>query len=459
MQRVCIIGTGHVGLVTGACLAEMGNQVVCVDKSRSLVDTLKLGIVPFMERGLEPIVSKNIRENRLEFTCDLHYATQVSQIIFICVDTPTDSAGYTDLTNLKNVYNQLENESTIKLSQDRMVSLTKIVIIKSTVPLGTARGLQIKPGFRVVSNPEFLRQGHGVYDFMNPDRIVIGTDSDKVLWDTMVDLYEPIIELGEKKCQRRIPIIKTSHETAELAKQVANAFIGVKISFINEIAHICAKTGANVEELAQIVGADHRIGPHFLQPGPGFGGTCLVKDIHSLLTTASQNGCELRSVVSAIRTNEWAQSKMILNRIDDVIGLHNVKIAVLGLAYKAGTNDTTKSPAVGIIKDLQAECVDVVAYDPVVNKVDDIECTDDLYKNCKNADMLLILTEWPEFRDLDYNDIYNIMKKKIIFDTRNLLNPGRMRSIGFQYMDNGRTLAKPAVSEEKKAPECVGTEN
>lgn len=433
-NKIAIIGTGYVGLVTGACFADLGREVICVDKDKAKIEKLRKGIIPIYEPGLPEMVSNNIKAKRLFFSDDLAQAVKESKIIFICVGTPPQKDGKAELSYVKTVAQKI----------GRNIKKPKIIITKSTVPTGTGKNLVAKiiskywkGNFEVASNPEFLREGSAVSDFLKPDRIVIGVNNPRT-GKALLNLYKKI------DC----PKLVTTLESAEMIKYASNAFLATKISFINEIANICEKAGADVKEVAKGVGLDKRIGRHFLRPGPGYGGSCLPKDVKALHYLAGANGYNFRILKSAIEINN-EQKKRIVEKIKDVFNtsdLKNKNIAVLGLAFKGDTDDVRESPALKIIKKLQKLGARVKTYDPqamenakkVLNDKIEFYCSP--YDAVKNADLVMITTEWQQFKNLNWKKIKNLSKKPHLVDGRNLLDPIKMKKLGFHYIGVGRNI-------------------
>lgn len=434
LRKIIIIGTGYVGLVSGACFADLGQQVICIDKDEEKIEKLKRGIIPIYEPGLEDLVKKNIKEKRLFFSSDLGKSIQKAAILFICVGTPSQKDGRADLSYIKDVAQEI----------GKNIKGPKIIVAKSTVPMGTCRELVSKiisqywkGSFEVVSNPEFLREGTAVSDFLNPDRIVIGANNPRT-GKALLNLYKKI------DC----PKLVTTLESAEMIKYASNAFLATKISFINEIANLCEKANADVEEVALGIGLDKRIGRHFLKPGIGYGGSCLPKDVKALHHLAGANGYNFKLLKSAIEINNY-QKKRIVEKIKDVFSpsnLQNKNIAVLGLAFKENTDDVRDSAAVDIVKRLQRLGAEIKTFDPeamenakmMLNSR--IKFYDSPYEAVKNSELLVIATEWEQFKKLDWKKIKSLLNKPIIVDGRNLLDPIKMEKLGFRYIGVGRNL-------------------
>lgn len=439
-MHIGIIGTGYVGLVTGACFAEFGVFVTCADKDAEKIRSLKKGTVPFYEPGLEDLVKRNISQGRLRFTTKIGDAVDDSLVIFISVGTPPRGDGSADMKHIDNVAKE------IACHMDGY----KVIVTKSTVPVGTGKRLrriisdQLKdrspqipsPSFDVVSNPEFLREGAAIEDFMRPNRVVIGADSQQAV-AILKDLYKPLYLI-------ETPFVITNIETAELIKYASNSFLATKISFINEIANLCEKVGADVNVVAKGMGLDQRIGSKFLHAGPGFGGSCFPKDTKALLRLGEEHGAELSVVKAAISANERQRSVM-LKKIRHVIGgLKGKTIAVLGLSFKPNTDDLREAPSLYLIDRFLKEGARVRAYDPVA--MDNAKAVfpgvtfcRDAYDAAKGADALVIVTEWNQFRNLDLEKIKDLLRQPFFFDLRNVYEPEKVKRLGFKYLCVGRT--------------------
>ncbi|MEK6336345.1 MAG: UDP-glucose/GDP-mannose dehydrogenase family protein [Acidobacteriota bacterium] len=432
-MHIAVIGSGYVGLVTGACFAEFGVDVTCVDVDAEKISRLSRGESTIYEPGLAQLVQKNLQAGRLRFTTDVASASNQALVIFLAVGTPPAADGSADLTYVENA------ARTVAQHMDSY----KVVATKSTVPVGTGKRLaalirqhQPKPvEFSVVSNPEFLREGAAITDFMRPDRVVIG-GSDEQGIAIMRDLYRPLYLI-------ETPFVITSLEGAELIKYAANAFLATKISFINEIANLCEKVGCDVHEVARAIGMDRRIGSKFLHPGPGFGGSCFPKDTLALSFIAQQFSSPTRIVDAVIEVNRQQRLAMI-PKIESLVGeLSGKRIAVLGLAFKPETDDMRDAPSVEIIRGLVERGASVSAYDPVAREeaqkvLPQIEYADDEYAAAKGADVLVFMTEWNQFRALDMDRIRGLMKVPRIADLRNIYEPADLREMGFQYAGVGR---------------------
>jgi UDPglucose 6-dehydrogenase len=433
-MHIAVIGSGYVGLVTGACFAEFGVDVTCVDVDAEKVHRLCQGESPIYEPGLEPLIKKNLHAGRLRFTTDIEIAIKQSLVIFLAVGTPPCSDGSADLTFI---------ETAARTVGQHMDSY-KVIATKSTVPVGTGKRLaslisehQKKPiGFSVVSNPEFLREGAAISDFMRPDRVVIG-GADPEAIAIMRDLYRPLYLI-------ETPFVITSLEGAELTKYAANAFLATKISFINEVANLCEKVGCDVHDVARAIGMDRRIGSKFLHAGPGFGGSCFPKDTAALSIIGRQFSSPTRIVEAVIEVNRLQRMAMI-DKIEKLVGGHlsGQRVAVLGLAFKPETDDMRDAPSVEIISGLVERGASIIAYDPVAKSeaqklLPDIEYASDEYEAATGADILVIVTEWNQFRALDMDRIGKLMKAPRIADLRNVYDPADMREIGFEYVGVGR---------------------
>ncbi|MFN6963085.1 MAG: UDP-glucose dehydrogenase family protein [Pyrinomonadaceae bacterium] len=432
-MHIAVIGTGYVGLVTGACFAEFGVEVTCVDVDETKINKLNKGIIPIYEPGLDTLVEKNSRAGRLHFTTDIRSAVQDALVVFLAVGTPPKEDGSPDMS----FYQQAAKDVAEAMNG------YKVLVTKSTVPIGTgkwlrefvSRHLKVETNFGVASNPEFLREGAAIGDFMRPDRVVIGSNEDDAI-EIMKDLYRPLYLI-------ETPIVITSLEAAELIKYAANAFLATKITFINEIANLCDAIGCDVHDVARGMGMDNRIGRKFLHPGPGYGGSCFPKDTRALTTVADQFGVETRIVDAVIEANE-RQRDVMIEKIERLVGgLDGKKIAVLGLSFKPETDDMRESPAVDIIRAMTGRGASICAYDPVaINEarhcLPDIEFAADEYEALSGADALVIATEWNQFRALDMGRVKELLSSPKIADLRNVYEPQDMRELGFDYVGVGR---------------------
>ncbi len=432
-MEIAVIGTGYVGLVTGTCFAETGNNVTCVDIDASKVERMKAGEVPIYEPMLDVLFERNQREGRLHFTTNLADAIDKAKIIFLALPTPPGEDGSADLSYILNVANQL----------GPMLKDYKVIVDKSTVPVGTcdlvkeAIGKSAKEQFDVVSNPEFLREGFAVEDFMKPDRVVVGTSSARAK-EVMEELYKPFTRQGN-------PILFMDERSAELTKYAANAFLATKISFMNEIANFCEKVGADVDAVRLGIGSDTRIGKRFLFPGIGYGGSCFPKDVQALAKSGVDAGYEFKILKSVMKVNERQKTSLlgpILEHFNQ--SLSNVKIAIWGLAFKPDTDDIREAPALYMIEHLLQAGATISAYDPEAmenvkrQKNYPIEYAQDQYSALKDADALLICTEWGVFRTPDFDKISAALNAKVIFDGRNLYDLDKMRKLGYYYKSVGR---------------------
>jgi UDPglucose 6-dehydrogenase len=432
-MHIAVIGTGYVGLVTGACFAEFGVEVTCVDVDENKIDRLNQGIIPIYEPGLDQIVEKNSKAGRLHFTTDIKTAVEQALVIFLAVGTPPKPDGSPDMSFYESAAKSIA----------QYMNGYKVLVTKSTVPVTTGKWLRefvlenqtTKTNFGVASNPEFLREGAAITDFMRPDRVVIGSNEEDAI-AIMKDLYRPLFLI-------ETPIVITSLEAAELIKYAANAFLATKITFINEIANLCDAIGCDVHDVARGIGMDNRIGRKFLHPGPGYGGSCFPKDTRALTTVADQFGVETLIVDSVIEANE-RQRKAMIPKIQKLVGdLKGKQICVLGLSFKPETDDMRESPATDIIKDLQKLGAKIKAFDPVAMKeakhcLPDIEYAADEYDAIEGADVLVFLTEWNQFRALDMKKVKRLLKSPKIADLRNIYEPSDMRELGFEYVGVGR---------------------
>ncbi len=435
-MNITMIGTGYVGLVTGTCFAEFGHHVTCVDKIEAKITQLKAGKIPIYEPGLDLLVTKNVNEGRLQFTTQLEKAIPEAEAIFIAVGTPTSRRGdgYADLTYIyaaaKEVAHHLKGYT--------------VIIDKSTVPVGTARQVariikeeNPEADFNVASNPEFLREGAAISDFMRPDRVVIGVESDRSE-QVLREVYKPLF-------LRDTPIVSTTIETAELTKYAANAFLAVKISFINEMAAVCEAVGANVSDLAKGIGMDGRIGNKFLHPGPGYGGSCFPKDTLALMRIVQEHGESVRIVEAAVEVNAAQKARMVKKIRDMLGGSESGKtIAILGLTFKPETDDMREAPAATILPALLEKGAHIKAHDPKGMKEakeylpESIEYMESSYDACKDADAVVLMTEWNQYRALDLERVKALMKEPVFIDLRNVYEAETMKAAGFRYTGVGK---------------------
>ncbi len=443
-MRIAVVGTGYVGLVSGTCFAEFGTEVVCVDKDADKIARLKRGEIPIFEPGLEELVAKQVEAGRLSFTTDLGSAMKGASAVFIAVGTPTSRRGdgSADMTYVFDAARDIARNMTDYV----------VVVDKSTVPVGTARNVrrvieETNPGaeFDVCSNPEFLREGAAINDFMRPDRVVVGVENERAA-GVMRELYRPLY-LNET------PMVVTSLETAEIIKYAANAFLATKITFINEVANLCEKAGADVQQVAKGLGLDGRIGSKFLNAGPGYGGSCFPKDTRAFVQIGKDYDVSLRIVETVAQINtdrQFAMAKKVINAAGgDVRGK---KIGVLGIAFKPNTDDIREAPALAIIPVLQDAGAIIAAHDPEAMEnaksvLPGVTWVDDPYAAAKDADVLVIVTEWNEYRALDLDKLSGLMTAKRIVDLRNIYKPDEMRTRGYHYVSIGR----PDIVPDEKA--------
>ena len=431
-MKLTIIGTGYVGLVTGTGFANLGNDVICLDVDSEKIDQLAAGQLPIYEPGLEELFKRNLKSGRLKFSTDAVDAVQASEIIFICVGTPTDHRRNPDLNAVKAVARDI----------GRYMNDYKVIVNKSTVPVGTAglvrdivkTNLREDIDFDVVSNPEFLREGAAVKDFENPDRIVIGTES-KRAETLMTSLYASIARIGR-------PIMLTGIASAELIKYAGNAMLATRISFMNQLAHLCEKSGADIKEVGKGMGLDSRIGPRFLQAGVGYGGSCFPKDVKALISTLKHFKCDCDLFEAVHQINE-KQKTLAVDKLETVMQIEKSKIAVWGISFKPKTDDIRESPSIEIIRHLQKKGAEINAYDPVAVEnarmvLDDVHFFDNPYETIQGCDALVVVTEWDEFRNLDMRAVKVLLRQPIVVDGRNIYNPDELRSLGFTYIGIGR---------------------
>jgi len=429
-MNISIIGTGYVGLVTGACFAELGNRVICADNDQKKIFSLKKGVIPIYEPGLEELVTINVKKKRLSFTTSIKEAVHKSEVIFIAVGTPSLENGEADLTGVENV------------ARNIAINMTgyRLIVEKSTVPVETGKWVKQtiatyvkqKIKFDIASNPEFLREGQAINDFMHPDRIVIGVESKKAK-DILAGLYKPL----------NAPLVITDIRSAELIKHASNSYLATKISFINAISQICEKVGADVVEVAQGMGLDKRIGLDFLNAGIGYGGSCFPKDVEAFINISEKLGCNF-DLLKTVRAVNQQQKDLFLKKIKDVLWIIKDKtIGILGISFKPNTDDIRNAPSIDIIKALQAEGARIRVYDPCAMEkakdiLDSVRFCKDSYDVCSQSDCLLILTEWDEFKELDFSKIKKLLKRPFIIDGRNIYEPKVMKKLGFTYISIGR---------------------
>lgn len=429
-MNISIIGAGYVGLVTGACLSELGNKVTCVDNDQKKIAALKKGIIPIYEPGLKELVTNNTKKKRLIFTSRIKDAVKNSEVIFIAVGTPPLENGEADLTGIENVARN------IAINMDSY----RLIVEKSTVPVETGQWVKRtistyvkkKVKFDVASNPEFLREGSAISDFMHPDRVVVGVESAKAK-EILTNLYKPL----------NAPIVVTNIKSAELIKHASNAFLATKISFINAVSRICDMVGADVKEVAQGMGLDKRIGKSFLNAGIGYGGSCFPKDLDAFVTISEKLGYSF-DLLKAVKNINEEQKQLFVKKLKNILWVVKDKtIAMFGLSFKPNTDDIRSAPSLEIIKALKAEGARVKVYDPQATEkakayARGAQFCRDPYDACKGADCLLIVTEWDEFKQLDFHRIKRLLKRPLIVDGRNMYDPEKMRAMGFTYVGIGR---------------------
>jgi len=444
--QILVIGTGYVGLVVGACLAETGNDVVCADIDARKIEQLQRNILPIYEPGLEELVRRNQAQGRLRFTTDVPTAAAEASVVFLAVGTPPGEDGSADLRHV------LAAAETV----GRHVRREVVVITKSTVPVGTAAKVRdviaahaVYP-VHVCSNPEFLKEGAAVEDFLRPDRVVLGAESDFAR-SVLAELYAPFVRTGK-------PILFMDVASAELTKYAANAMLAARISFMNEIALLCERVGANVDHVRRGIGSDARIGPAFLFPGPGYGGSCFPKDVKALLHTSTEYGVPLH-VTAGVEQANARQKDVVFGKLADVLGdLRGVRVAVWGLAFKPQTDDLRESPALTLVDQLLAAGAAVTAHDPVATAGarallgDRIAFAETSYEALVGADALAVMTDWNEYRNPDFQRIHAALTRKVVVDARNLYDPERMAALGFHYQSIGRVPAGPAMPYTAGAP-------
>jgi UDPglucose 6-dehydrogenase len=434
-MKISIIGTGYVGLVQGACFADTGNNVICMDVDEKKINGLKRGVIPIYEPGLEELVRRNAQDGRLEFTTNLRFTVEKSKIIFLCLPTPQSDDGAADLSHILSVVERIAE----------YVNEEKFVISKSTVPVGTID--KLKHIFRknsrheveVISNPEFLKEGSAIQDSLRPDRIVIGTKNKKAI-SIMMELYEPFVRTGN-------PVLIVDERSAEMTKYASNAFLAMKISFMNELANLCERVGADINSVRKGIGSDSRIGQQFLFAGVGYGGSCFPKDVKALIKTSKEHDFDLRILNAVDEVNE-RQKKLLFRKLSKFYGgqLKDKVVTIWGLAFKPQTDDMREAPSIEIINSLLDAGVKVKAHDPVaMSRARNIyngriEFFDNGYEALKGADALLIITEWNEFRKPDFTHMKSMMKRPVIFDGRNIYDPKETRDAGFTYFGIGRKV-------------------
>jgi len=432
-MKLCMIGTGYVGLVSGVCFSDLGNDVICVDKDQDKINKLQKGIIPIYEPGLEELVLKNYKNKNLKFSTDLHSSIKKSDIVFICVGTPTKKNGIgADLSQVYSVSKEIS----------KSINKFKIIITKSTVPVTTGDEIEKillkkvnKNKFSVISNPEFLREGEAIRDFIYPDRVVIGAN-DKKSANILRNLYSPLISKGAK-------FVSTNRRAAELIKYAANAFLATKITFINEIANLCEKTDIDVEDISIGIGLDKRIGSRFLRAGPAYGGSCFPKDTKAIVTTADKFKTNLSVIKSVIKSNTL-RSKLLLKKVDKILNnkLKNKKICFLGVTFKANTDDMRDSASLEMIPFLSKKGAKIKYYDPTglkkeFNKLKNVSFSNSIYEAVKGADLVILHTEWNDFKSINFKKLHPSKNLKI-YDMRNIYSPLKVKSQGFKYFGIGR---------------------
>jgi len=449
-MNICVVGSGYVGLVTGACLADFGMHVVGVDKDHAKIEALSRGKVPIYEPGLETLVQKNMEEGRLSFSTDLGPAIENARAVFIAVGTPPKSDGSADLTFIREVATSIGEH----------LNGYKVIVTKSTVPIGTGKMIedlvQERTGgqhrFAVVSNPEFLREGSAIEDFMHPDRVVVGT-RDPQAAELMLDVYSPLVSAD-------VPFIITDVESAELIKYASNGFLATKISFINEVAQLCEAWGANVDVVSKGMGLDNRIGGKFLAAGPGFGGSCFPKDTRAVAQIAREQGLRFRIIEAVLEVNEDRKTQM-LTKIENALGgIAGRTVAVLGLSFKPNTDDIRESPALPIVQGLVDRGATVRAFDPEAMDgcrplFPTVTFCENPYATAEGADALVIITEWNQFRKLELDRLSELLRRPLVVDLRNLYEPEKMAAAGFEYVSVGRPPVAPVTPFTLGPPRTV----
>ena len=438
-MNISVIGTGYVGLVTGACFAEFGVHVTCMDKDEQRIAGLEKGKIPIYEPGLTELVHKALSEGRLTFTTDFRQAVESPLVIFIAVGTPANDDGSADLSFVEDVGRGIATN----------LNGYKVIVTKSTVPVGTGERLRELIGsvagkgaaFDIASNPEFLREGSAIEDFMRPNRVVIGTQSPQAV-AVMRDLYRPLYLI-------ETPFVFTDIATAEMIKYASNTFLAAKVSFINEVANLCEHVGADVQVVAKAMGLDHRIGPKFLHPGPGFGGSCFPKDVAALVRTGQNSDCPIEIAEATMRANAKQRRRMV-DKIRTAAGgqLQGKRVGILGLSFKPNTNDLREAPSLEILSRLQQEGAEVQAYDPAAMEeasrlLPGVRLCGNSYEAAEGADLLVLMTEWNQFRNLDLERIKTGLRSPVFVDLRNVYEPARMVAMGFKYASLGRPTPPP----------------
>ena len=441
-MNISVIGTGYVGLVVGACLAETGNDVTCADVVESKIEGLKRNVLPIYEPGLESLVERNQQDGRLAFTTDIAASIASADVLFVAVGTPPDEDGSADLQHVLSVAREI----------GRHMSRELVVVTKSTVPVGTAKKVaaeiskEARFPFHMCSNPEFLKEGAAVDDFMKPDRVVLGVDSDHAR-ETMTEIYAPFVRTGK-------PIIFMDIASAEMTKYAANGMLATRISFMNEIANLCEKVGANVDQVRRGIGSDSRIGPSFLFPGPGYGGSCFPKDVKALVRTAAEIGMEMK-VLGAVEDVNGNQKLRLGEKLREALGddLRGMHFAIWGLAFKPQTDDMRDAPSLTLIEDLLAAGATVCAHDPASmaearHKLGDrVTYAETNYDALAGADALVVVTDWNEYRHPDFARVKESLKRPVVVDGRNLYDPEKMQGLGLSYYSIGRATVELAAHE------------
>ena len=457
MSKIAVIGTGYVGLVTGTCLSDFGHNIICVDNDKEKIDNLNKGIIPIYEPGLQPIVERNTYYKRLSFTTDTKSAVEECDVVFIAVGTPPADDGSADLQYVEAVARDIA----------RYMNGYKVIVNKSTVPIGTGQKVKawvkeelakrgVSYDFDVVSNPEFLREGSAVHDFTHPDRVVIGAECEKAK-EIMKNVYS-VLYLNET------PFVETNIETAEMIKYASNAFLAMKITFINEVANLCEKVGADVQDVARAMGRDGRISPKFLNPGPGYGGSCFPKDTLALAEIGKQYGSRVTLIEKTIEANEY-QKKLAAQKIEDTLGdLTGKKLAILGLSFKPNTDDMREAPSITILNELAKKGATFKVYDPIAYKEakwrleniqDKITYCQNEYEAMEGCDGLVIITEWNQFRNLNLDRVKELLKEPYFFDFRNIYRRETIESYGFYYTGMGQGVKGTLRLSPEESPALV----
>ncbi len=430
MRHICVVGAGHVGLVVSACLAELGNKLVCVDDDISKIDGLRKGVLPFYEPGLEELVHRNMERGNLSFTASVEAGTESSEVIFLAVGTPQKPNGEADLTGIEDVCRRVATA----MDKYKLIVEKSTVLVKTgrwiarTIRLNNPRDIE----FDVASNPEFLREGSAIQDFTKPDRIVIGVENERAA-DAMTELYEPL----------NAPILVTNIETAELIKHACNSFLALRISYINAVANICERVGADVMEVAEGMGYDSRIGREYLNAGAGYGGYCFPKDVSAFIRVAEEAGYDFELLKVVQEINRFQRQEIVRKARDALRNLRDKTIGVLGLSFKPNTDDMREAPSIDIIGQLQEEGARIRAYDPQAMRnaskvLRSVQLCHDPYEAARDSDALVLITEWEEFKTLDLPRIKRQLKQPVVIDGRNVFDPARMRALGFSYVGVGR---------------------